>query len=272
MSKPRPEEDYLALNRESWNNRTKTHINSKFYDNESFLSGRNSLNEIELEFLQNIEGKTILHLQCHFGQDTISLSRLGAKTLGVDLSDEAIKEAEKLNAAAGSEAEFLICDILSLPEKLKGQFDMVFTSYGTVGWLPDLKKWGNIVSHFLKPGGTFLMADFHPVVWMMDSDFTKIEYRYFKDDAIVEETSTTYTDGAMQKKGMEISWNHGMAEIISSLIENGLSLTTFREYDYSPYPCFKHIEEFEPGKYRIAHLKNKIPLVYLIEARKPLVP
>ena len=260
--------NYLEINKNSWNNRTSVHLESEFYDVKGFLEGKSSLNSIEMDLLGNIKGKSILHLQCHFGQDTISLSRLGAKSVGVDLSDKAIEAARDLALKDNSDARFICSDIYDLPNHLDEKFDIVFTSYGTIGWLPDLDKWAKIVSHFLKPNGQFVFVEFHPLVWMFDDDFQRIEYRYFKSEAI-ETTEETYTENADQKDEF-ISWNHGLGEVVSSLISSGLQVNSLQEYDYSPYNCFNQTEEFEPGKFRIKHLENKIPMVYSLTAVKPV--
>ena len=148
--------DYKEINKALWNNKTDVHIESEFYDNETFINGRNSLNSIELELLGDIKGKSVLHLQCHFGQDTISLNRLGANVTGIDLSDKAIERAKELTIKTNSDAKFICCDIYDLPNHLDEQFDIVFTSYGVIGWLPDLDKWAKIISHFLKQDGKFV--------------------------------------------------------------------------------------------------------------------
>ena len=170
------ENNYIEINRQSWNNRIDTHLKSEFYDLEKFIKGKNSLNSIELELLGDLSGKTILHLQCHFGQDTISLSRLGAEVTGVDLSDKAIESAKQIAKQTKSNTTFICCDIYDLPNYLDKQFDIVFASYGTIGWLPDIDKWAKIVTKFLKPNGQFVFVEFHPVVWMFDDNFEKISY------------------------------------------------------------------------------------------------
>ena len=133
--------DYLETNKQFWNAATGVNFGSDFYDQESFEKGRNSLNSIELDLLGDIKGKSVLHLQCHFGQDTISLQRMGAIATGVDLSDEAITKARDINDRLGLGTEFICSDVFALKEKLHQQFDIVFTSYGTIAWLPDLDKW-----------------------------------------------------------------------------------------------------------------------------------
>jgi SAM-dependent methyltransferase len=263
-----PMDDYLRLNRDSWNQRTAVHLDSDFYDVEGFLAGKCSLNSIELDLLGDLAGKSLLHLQCHFGQDSLALARRGAKVTGVDLSDKAIEAARALAVKSGIFAEFVCCDLYSLPEHLSGSFDVVFTSYGTVGWLPDLDPWAKVISHFLKPGGHFVMADFHPVLWMMDDDFREITHGYFKGEAIVEQNTGTYTDPLATLEHTEVSWNHSIADILGSLLKQGIDLEDFREFDYAPYDCFRHTIEVAPRRYQIKHLKGKLPMVYAIKGSK----
>ena len=260
------DQKYIEINRQSWNNRTDIHIQSEFYDQAGFLKGKNSLNDIELNLLGNIKGKSILHLQCHFGQDTISLGRLGADVTGVDLSDKAIDRAKQITKDTNSNAKFICCDVYDLPNHLNEKFDVVFTSYGTIGWLPDLDKWAKIISRFLKPNGQFVFVEFHPVVWMFDDNFDKISYRYFNSGAIIETENGTYADKKADITQSYVMWNHGLGEVINSLISNGLEINALDEFDYSPYNCFQNTLEFEPNKFRIEHLNNKIPMVYSVIA------
>jgi ubiquinone/menaquinone biosynthesis C-methylase UbiE len=260
------DQKYIEINRQSWNNRTDIHIQSEFYDQAGFLKGKNSLNDIELNLLGNIKGKSILHLQCHFGQDTISLGRLGADVTGVDLSDKAIDRAKQITKDTNSNAKFICCDVYDLPNHLNEKFDVVFTSYGTIGWLPDLDKWAKIISRFLKPNGQFVFVEFHPVVWMFDDNFDKISYRYFNSGAIIETENGTYADKKADITQSYVMWNHGLSEVINSLISNGLEINALDEFDYSPYNCFQNTLEFEPNKFRIEHLNNKIPMVYSVIA------
>lgn len=258
--------NFIEINRESWNKRTEAHLKSAFYDLEGFINGKSSLNPIELKLLGDIEGKNILHLQCHFGQDTISLSRLGAEVTGVDFSDKAIESAKKIADQTGSSAKFICCDIYDLPVHLDEKFDVVFTSYGTIGWLPDMDKWAKIVSNHLKPNGTFVFVEFHPVVWMFDDNFEKIAYNYFKSDAIVETQNGTYADKKANITITDVSWNHGLSEVMNSLIQNGLEIEHFEEFDYSPYNCFNNMVEIAPNKFQIQQFGNKIPMLYALKA------
>lgn len=259
-----PQIDYVSINKQSWNARTTVHVDSDFYDNKSFIEGRSSLNEIELAFLKDIAGKEVLHLQCHFGQDTISLGRLGAKATGVDLSDVAIKEAKALAKKTGIDTSFVCSDIYDLPNHLQVQFDVVFSSYGTIGWLPDLDKWAEVIAYYLKPGGSFIFAEFHPFVWMFDDDFKEITYRYFNFGPLEETEEGTYAETEAAISEQCVTWNHSLGEVMSSLLKAGIQIKGFQEYDYSPYNCFNNAEEVAPGKFRIKWFGDKIPMVYSI--------
>ena len=262
--------DYLKINKESWNSRVDTHYNSEFYDNRKFIDGKSSLNNIELELFPNLEGKTVLHLQCHFGQDSISLSRLGAKVTGVDLSDESISKAKELASITNSDAEFICCSVYDLPNHLNGTFDIVFSSYGAICWLPDLNKWAEIVSKFLKEDGKFIFAEFHPVIDMVDENSSNLGSSYFNIGPINENIEGTYTDGENTDKRQFVTWNHGIGEVVSNLINNGLEINSLKEFDYSPYNAFQSTFEDEPNKYRIKHFGNNVPMVFSILATKSI--
>lgn len=218
------EQNYIILNRQSWDNKVETHLSSDFYDLNNFIKGQSSLNSIELGLLGEVSGKSILHLQCHFGQDSISLSRLGAEVTGVDFSEKAIASAIRIAKETKANATFICCDIYDLPAYLDRQFDIVFTSYGTIGWLPDLDKWAKIISKFLKPNGHFVFVEFHPVVWMFDDNFETIYYRYFNSGAIIETEIGTYANKTANITQEFVMWNHGLSEVVNSLINNGLEI------------------------------------------------
>ena len=261
-------ENYLEINKKSWNAKVEPHLKSDFYFVDEFLKGRTSLNSIELALLGDVKGKRILHLQCHFGQDSISLSRMGAKVTGIDLSDKAIETGKDLAKQCNTDTEFICSDVYDLPNILEEKFDIVFTSYGTIGWLPDLEKWAGVIDYFLKPGGQFIMAEFHPVVWMFDDDFKDIAYNYFNEKPIVETYEGTYADFSAEIVQDYVMWNHSLSEVMQNLINKNLVIEQFQEFDWSPYSCFKHIEEFEKGKWHTEKFGNKIPMVYAISAQK----
>ena len=262
--------NYIAVNRELWDEKTKHHIASAFYnmDKEGFLKGVSSLNDIELQLLGDVRGKSILHLQCHFGQDTLSLARLGAKVTGVDFSGAAIDKARELNEQLGLDAEFVCSDVYALADVLDRQYDIVYTSYGVIGWLPDMERWAQTIYKYLKPGGKLVFVEFHPVVWMFSYDFTRVEYAYFNKEAIIETATTTYADRSAEINKQEIGWNHDLGEVLQALMNAGMSITSFKEYDYSPYNCFKNMVETERGKYMVKGLEGKLPLVYALTGVK----
>ena len=200
---------YFDANKKLWNSRVNIHYNSEFYNIEKFIKTKNSLNSIELKELGDIKGKSILHLQCHFGQDTISLANLGAKVTGIDFSEIAIEKAKELNKKLNTNCDFICCNIYDLKNHLNKKFDIVFTSYGTIGWLPDINKWADIVSYFLKKNGKFLIVEFHPFIWIFDNNFKKIEYSYFHTKAPIKEISKgTYADRNKRIEMVEYGWNH----------------------------------------------------------------
>lgn len=260
--------DYIEINRKAWNYKTPIHIGSEFYDNEAFLQGKNTLQDIELSMLGDIKGKSVLHLQCHFGQDSISLARMGANVTAIDLSDEAIKRAQKFAGQLNVDVEFICSDIYNIPSVLDREFDIVFTSYGVIGWLPDIKKWSEIVSHYLKPQGRFIFVEFHPLVWVFDDNFTTIAYDYFNTGEIIETFAGTYADRNADVSYTTVCWNHSLSEVMGNLINSGIEIKQFEEFDYSPYPCFKNVEEVEKGKFKIKHLQYTMPMVYALEGMK----
>ncbi|MGY2133010.1 class I SAM-dependent methyltransferase [Hymenobacter sp. HD11105] len=260
--------NYTELNRQLWNAKTDFHVRSEFYDVEGFLGGKSSLNDLELGLLGDVAGKSILHLQCHFGQDSLSLSRLGARVTGVDLSDQAIAKARELAAQLGLSAEFICSDVYDLPNHLHQQFDVVFTSYGVLGWLPDMGRWAGVVSHFLKPGGQLVLVEFHPAVWMFDNDFTHVQYSYFNRQTITEVETGTYADRSAPLEQTAVSWNHDLGEVLGSLLQEGLEIKHFAEYDYSPYNCFSNMEQIAERKFQLKNMAGKLPLMYSVVANK----
>ena len=260
--------DYFQKNKQSWNQRTEYHINSNFYNLDGFLEGASSLNDIEVGLLGDIHDKTLLHLQCHFGQDSLSLTRMGAKVTGIDLSNQAINAAKKFNKDLNLDARFICCNIYDLPHHLDEQFDIVFTTYGTIGWLPDLDKWAEIVASYLKPGGQFVFVEFHPVIWMFDDPLKKMTYSYFNSGPIIESTTGTYADRDAPIELESVGWNHSLGEVLGSLLSKDLEIKHFQEYDYSPYDCFENTEQIAEGKFQIKHLKGIIPMLYSVKAQK----
>ncbi len=264
--------EYFETNRKAWDLRLDVHKASEMYDLESFKKGRNSLTEIELKALgDQVSDKTLLHLQCHFGQDSLSWARMGAKVTGVDMSPKSIALARELNNELGLDATFVESNVLDLHNNLDGKFDIVFTSFGVTSWLPDLEKWASIIDHFLKPGGTFFIAEFHPTLYMFDFPTQKIEYNYFDSgQALEEEVTGTYTDRSANIKYKEYFWTHSLHETINPLVQKGLVVKEFLEYPYSPFNCFENMYEVEKGKYKFSNFKTSIPHTFSLKMEKSI--
>ncbi len=261
---------YFETNRNTWNEKVKIHSKSDMYNLEAFKKGKSSLMTYELNALGDVNGKSLLHLQCHFGQDTLSWSRAGAKCTGVDLSDEGIALAQQLNEELQLDAKFVRCNVLDTSEYIDDTFDVVFTSYGVIGWLPDLKPWTKMIAERLKKGGVFYMAEFHPIVWMFDYLDGKqiMKYGYMQDEVIYEEYEGTYANQNSKMISKEYGWNHGLSEVINALIEAGLQIDYLNEYDESPYNVLPDLETTKSGMY--ATRDRLYPLIFEIKATKKM--
>ena len=254
--------DYLRTNRESWDRRAELHFVSEFYDVDGFLSGNTSLQEIELAELPDLSGRRLLHLQCHFGLDTLSLARMGALCTGVDISPVAISKAFELNQKSNLDAKFICSDVYGFDREDDPQYDIVFTSYGAVCWLPDLEQWAKVIASNLVIGGTFFMAEFHPVYDLIAG------YSYFETSKPDVEEEGTYTENSGSFKATLITWAHPLSKVINSLINVGIEIQSINEYPYSPYPCFEGMEEQDRGRFYLMHSGQKTPLVYTIKGKK----
>lgn len=258
----------IAANRALWNARTEVHLRSAMYDVEGFVAGRNSLTDLELELLGDVKGTRLLHLQCHFGQDTLSLARMGAEVTGLDLSDRAIEEAAKLTERMGLNAEWVLANVLDFQPQLEGRFDIVFTSYGTIGWLPEVRTWAQHIQRYLKPGGRFVFVEFHPLLWMFDDDFRELKYAWSSPEAIVETSKGTYADRDAPIAFTSHSWNHGLGDVLGALLDTGLTLQRFTELDGSPHNVFPRPVQGADGLYRIQGFEGKLPMVYGLAAAR----
>lgn len=259
---------YFDTNKCTWNNKVKVHAKSDMYDLDAFKKGKSSLMAYELDALGDVSGKSMLHLQCHFGQDTLSWNRLGATCTGVDLSDEGIKLARSLNTELGLDSKFICCNVLDTSKYIKTEFDIVYTSYGVIGWLPDLRPWGKMIAERLKPGGVFFMAEFHPIVWMFDyaGDKAIMKYGYMQKEVIYEEYEGTYANENSKMISKEYAWNHGLGAVTTALSEAGLHIEYLKEFDESPYDVLPDLVKSKSGMYE---MENKLyPLIFALKATK----
>ena len=264
---------YYEKNQKMWDEAVKRNVKSPTYRVNEFLDGETTLNTIELEEVGNVKGKSLLHLQCHFGLDTISWARKGAKVTGVDFSPEAINKAEELSEKTGVEARFILANIYDLPDILNEKFDIVFTSYGVHCWLNDIERWAEIVAHFLKPGGVFYIAEFHPFIAIFDyetkEDFD-LKYSYFKS----EEPYEYLNDGTVSEseenieKAHSYEWNHGIGKVVTAIVKAGLQIEFLHEFPMTTFPRFQFLKQKEDGYWYYDDPKVQLPLTFSIRATK----
>ncbi|AKT42831.1 class I SAM-dependent methyltransferase [Chondromyces crocatus] len=263
-------DDWRAINRASWNRRTPLHLASRFYDLDAWKRGACSLKPIELEEVGDVRGCRLLHLQCHFGQDTLSWARRGASVVGLDFSDAAITAARDLATEVGlSSARFVQSDVLEASRAVGETFDIVFTSYGVLCWLPDLDPWAREIAACLRPGGRFHLVEFHPLAYIFDDALEKVTYPWdSKDTPIRTEETRTYADPDTPVQLVDVSWNHGIGTVVSALLRAGLVLDSLREHDWMAYPIYPSSREIAPGRYQVDKLPGA-PLTYSLQAHRP---
>ncbi len=254
--------DYIAINKKAWDKRTQTHLDSTFYDVKNFIRGQCSLNPVELAEVGEVKGKSLLHLQCHFGQDSLSWARLGAQVTGVDLSSEAIASAKALADEIAVPAKFIAADIYQFGESSSATFDIVYTSYGVLCWLPDLSRWAETVAKSLKLGGQFHLVEFHPFNDLLDG------YAYFPSQMPDIEEEGTYTENCSGEESTVVTWPHSCSEVISALINAGITIESFNEFAYSPYQCWPEAEYVEGKGYQVTHKGKQVPLLYSIKGKR----
>jgi SAM-dependent methyltransferase len=265
--------EFEQADQSNWNRLAPIHARSTFYDVEGFKAGRLSLLPIEREELGDVTGKSLLHLQCHFGMDTLSWARLGAQVTGADYAEEAIELARELSQEVGLDARFICASIYDLPERLSGAFDIVFTSYGVLCWLPDLMRWGQVIAHFLKPGGTFYIVEGHPFAGIFynekDAAGLQVAYPYFPQTTPEAYTcvGSYATDADLHYTAYE--WPHSLSEVVNALLGAGLRLEFLHEFPYAAYQCLPFMVQGPDGWWRLAEGRESVPLLFSLKAVKP---
>jgi SAM-dependent methyltransferase len=264
---------YVDTNRELWNLWTKLNAASTEYSDllTQLKAGQSILKEVELKELNDVAGKTLLHLQCHFGLDTLSWTREGAIVTGVDISDEAITLARSLSQELNIEAEFICSDIYDLPTRLNTQFDIVYTSRGVLCWLPDLNRWAEILAHYLKPDGIVYILGGHPIVRVFkprtDGNGRPVEWGYFDSGPIAVEERRSNANPTPHPPHMAYYWSHTLGEIITALCSAGLRLEFLHEFPEMVEE--RSYDEVEPGRYKLRiHRNVVIPSQFSIRARR----
>lgn len=253
----------IDTNRDSWDQRTGEHVGSRFYDVDGFLAGRSSLNPLEVQLVGTVAGLSLLHLQCHFGLDSLSWARLGAQVTGLDFSPVAIDQARTLARRSGVAADFVCAEVYAAGDHLSQRYDRVYSSYGVLEWLPDMQRWAAVVAAALRPGGVLDLIEFHPYSYALDG------HPYFNNGQSQPLREVSYTENAQAELPLHV-WSHPVSDVINALLGAGLQLQQFNEYPYSPYNCFAGLVEREPGRYYRADGVNPVPMLYSIKAIKPM--
>ncbi len=263
--------EYIETNRRHWDEVVPIHVASEFYDVAGFLRDPDRLKPVELEELGDVRGKTLLHLQCHFGMDTLSWARRGAVVTGVDFSENAVAQARKLASELRIDARFIESSVYDLPLNLSETFDIVFTSYGALTWLPDLTRWAQVVARFVKPGGMFYVVEFHPTAAIFDDDpgveDLHVRYPYFTGEPIASEGDGTYADpSATVKNRLTYDFPHTIGETVTCLIDAGLRIDFLHEFPFSTYQFLPFTERRDGGQVYLTKHDGCVPLLYSIKA------
>lgn len=268
-------DNHVATNRSLWDGWTQIHLRAPSYDVDGFRKGRNALKPIELEEVGDVRGQSLLHLQCHFGLDTLSWTRLGAQVTGTDFSPRAIDAASSLASECGLDAKFVCCDLYDLPHHLKEQFDIVFTSYGVLTWLPDIVRWGQVVAHFLRPGGRFHIVEYHPVLNAFDphapEEAFEFKGSYFpRAEPFHWTTRGSYADPDADFTHDGYEWPHTLGSIVSSLTDCGLRIEFLHEFPFCITECFPGLmRRDQKGWWHMIEHDGALPLMFSLKALKP---
>lgn len=267
---------YFAANRARWDEVVEIHAASDFYGVDRFLAGESTLLDLDLEEVGDVTGKSLLHLQCHFGMDTLSWAREGATVTGLDFSPEAVATARDLAGRAGLKATFVESNVYDAPSVIDGQFDIVYINLGAICWLPDIREWARVASGFVKPGGFLYLRDSHPAAMTLDLDVPDqslvMRYPYFETESPLrwDDVEDYADERAELKNPIFYEWNHGLGEIINAVIATGLSLEFLNEQNWSVYRATPWMEETEPGIYRLpVPDRQNIPLMFSLRASRP---
>ncbi len=258
---------FTKTNLALWEGWTEIHQNSELYNLDGFKAGKNVLKSIELEELTEVAGKTMLHMQCHFGLDTLSWARMGVEVTGVDFSPKAISLARSIGDELNIPGRFLCSELFDLPNILDEKFDIVFTSYGVLTWINDLDKWANLIARYLKPGGIFYIVEFHPFFSMIDDLGENIQYPYFHSPEPMKfKAEGSYADPDHDFKHDSYEWSHSIGEVITALISADLRIDYLHEFPYSPTKGAPCLIEDKPGRYVLEKYRNLVPITYSIRA------
>jgi 2-polyprenyl-3-methyl-5-hydroxy-6-metoxy-1,4-benzoquinol methylase len=268
--------EFDRVNKTYWDQLTLLHAEGDAYRVQQFLGGACILDPLVRAEIGDIEGKSLIHLQCHFGLDTLSLARLGAQVTGIDFSPKGIETARHLSAESGVPGTFVESRIEDVPGSIERKFDIAYVTWGALNWLPDLAPWAHTVAHVLKPGGFLYLAEFHPLAQAIDMNETgtdgTLAIRYpmvGKATPHRWETAIDYADEATPLEHKSTwEWNHGLGEVIGSLLGAGLRLAWYREHPYLSWRSFPAMIEIDEYFYGLPENLPAIPLAYSLKAVK----
>ncbi|WP_432988267.1 class I SAM-dependent methyltransferase [Dactylosporangium sp. CA-233914] len=269
----------LRLNLAQWDERAPAHAASDGYGIQRFVDDPGHLSDVvrfDRPRLGDIAGLHAVHLQCHIGTDTLSLHRLGARVTGLDFSPASLAEARDLARRTGAEIEYVQSEVYAALEVLEpGAFDLVYTGVGALCWLPDIRRWAAVVAGLLRPGGRLFIREGHPMMWSIDETREDralvVTFPYFEQaEPLVWTDDTTYVDTTAKfEHNTTHTWNHGLGEIVTALLGEGLELTMLQEHDSCPWDPMPGITVGdEHGEYRLAERPERLPFTYTLQARK----
>jgi 2-polyprenyl-3-methyl-5-hydroxy-6-metoxy-1,4-benzoquinol methylase len=263
-------EDWRELNRAWWDERVPLHVRSELYDVEAFKAGEEQLRPFELALAGDVSGLRMVHLQCHFGEDTLAWARHGASIIGLDFSQPAVDTANELAGELGLDATFVCSDVYDAVDALEGeQFDLVYTGLGALNWLPDLGRWADVVTALIEPGGRVLLAEFHPFTWVFGDDVTTVENDYFSKAPFIWDDPGSYADlGATTQHNATVEHQHALSEIITVLLQRGHQLQALEEYDHTLFPRFPSLEQRD-GTFRFAEGRPRLPMMFALVTTLP---
>jgi SAM-dependent methyltransferase len=263
--------DYLHENRRHWDELVAHHLRSDFYDVEAFRRGTTSLLPLERAEVGPVAGRSLVHLQCHFGLDTLSWAREGAQVTGIDFSPEAIRAAGRLSSETGIAGRFVECDVLEAAERLGQRFDVVFTSWGVLTWVSDIKVWAENVARLVAPGGFFYIAEVHPTALLFEHQpggLPALTYGYFaRAEPMTLELPGTYADpAAAVVNTRRHEWIYELGQVVNALVDAGLRIEFLREHAFT---CFQQFPSMTMGSDRLWRLPTdwpQFPLSFSLKA------
>ncbi len=270
--------NYIDVNRANWDDRAPAHAASPDYAFERFIAEPDFLSKVvrfDIALLGDVSGLRGVHLQCHIGTDTISLARLGAVMTGLDFSGASVVEAQRLSRSAGTPVEFVQSNVYDALDVLPpAAYDLVYTGVGALCWLPDVKRWAQVVSGLLRPGGRLFIREGHPMMWSIDelrTDHLVIDYPYFeRPEPLMDEDAGTYvTTDSEFTQNITYSWNHGLGEIVTALIDSGMQVTGLVEHDSVPWEALPgQMERGELGEWSVRDRPWRLACSYTLQATK----